>query len=171
MKDKSTWFLGLAVLGFAAWYFIDTHQAQTRENRTAEIRQQQRNKTIAALAVKYNANTNWQSALPNQGLGLQLSIDVSRALTANNQVVLFVCILDDIVEQDGKTVAKLIPLEASVIDMLALQCSPAQAKLFTRAKESSAFVVVARCHDVQRKNDNDGSFLINGELFDAVQLP
>ena len=76
MKDKSTSLLLLVVLGIAVWYFIDTHQAKTSENRAADLREQQRDAAIAAIASKYNAVTNLEAKLPNQGLGPQLSIDV-----------------------------------------------------------------------------------------------
>jgi hypothetical protein len=173
MKDKSTWLLGLVVLGFAVWYFIDTHQTQARQKHAAEIRQEQMGAIFATLTSKYNATTNWEASLPDRGIGSHaLSIDVSQALIGDNQrPVLFECVLDDIVQKDGKTIAKLLPLDPKVIiDNFALQCSPEQVKKFTDAK-GDLFFAVARCHQVQRTASDDGSFSVEGDLLDVVQLP
>ena len=172
MKDKSTSLLLLVVLGIAVWYFIDTHQAKTSENRAADLREQQRDAAIAAIASKYNAVTNLEAKLPNQGLGPQLSIDVSRALVGDDkQSVLFICILDDIRNEDGKNFAELIPLEPPIIHTLTLACSPEQATTLDSATGKPVFAVIARCHQVKRTSDDDETFVATGEMLDVLCLP
>jgi hypothetical protein len=168
------WLLLLAVIGGVAWYLISAHLAAVRNQRAAEIKQQQQAADITALVLRYNAVTNWQESLPDRGLGQQpFSIDVSRALIGRHQQpVLIECNLNDVFEKDGRIVASLSSTRGGAYDLsLELQCNPEQVKTFTGLKEYSHFAVVARCHEVQRLSGEDGGFSVKGELLDAIKLP
>ena len=172
MKTKLTWLLWLAVLSGGARYGIHYFQTQARERRAAEIQQQQTDANIAALALKYNAITNWTATLPDRGSSEHFSIDVSRALTGSNQQpVLIECNLDDIVEKDGKIITSLSSVDTVNSLSLQLECSPSQLKILTGTNQPSSFAVVARCHEVQRLTGDDAGFLVRGELLEAMRLP
>jgi hypothetical protein len=95
MKNKLTWFFWLAVIFGVAWYFMHQHQTQVEEQRAAEIReqqfaikQQQKDASIAALALKYNAATNWEKNLPRHGAtSAVFSVDVQKALTSASPII------------------------------------------------------------------------------------
>jgi hypothetical protein len=184
MKTKLTWPFWLAVIGGGvAWFFIHQHQTQAREHRAAEFQQQQKDASIAALALKYDAITNWAVALPYRGFGRHFSIDVSRALIRSasgkddplrieTRPVLVMCGLRDIADKDGKIIASFSYWERNVQEFsLELQCSPKQLKSFTGTNEYSQFVVVARCREVQRLSGDSEGFSVKGELLDAIELP
>lgn len=170
----------LAVIGGVAWYFMHQHQTQVREQRTAEIKQQQKDASIAALALKYNAVTNWESSLPDRGGAQPFSIDISRALNipanpydaldGTNRPVLIKCNINDIFEKDGKLIASLSSADTINNLSLELQCNPAQAITFASTNQFLSFAVIARCQKVKRLSGDDNGFLVKGELLDAVQL-
>lgn len=103
MKNRLTWLFWLAVIGGVAWYFMHQHQTQVEEQRATEIReqkfaiqQQQKDASIAAFALKYNAATNWEKNLPRHGATSAVySIDVQKALTSASPV-LFTAHLHDV---------------------------------------------------------------------------
>jgi hypothetical protein len=168
-----TWIFWLAVIGGGAWYLTHYFLTQAREHHIAEIRQQQKDASIVALALKYNAVTNWEASLPDRGAGEQpFSIDVARALIGSNQQpVLIECNLDDIVEKDGKIIAGLSSVDTVNSLSLKLECSPGQLTIFTGTNQLLSFVVVARCHEVQRLPGDDEGFSVKGELLEAIPLP
>lgn len=144
------------------------------------MRQQQTDASIATLALKYNAVTNWEATLPDRGGAQPFSIDVSRALniSANpydaldgtNRPVLIKCNVNDIFEKDGKIIASLSSADTTNNLSLELQCSPAQATTFASTNQFLSFAVIARCQEVKRLSGDDEGFLVKGELLDAVQL-
>jgi hypothetical protein len=163
----------LALAGGAAWFGTHYFLTQAWENHAAEMRQQQTDASIAALALKFNAVTNWEASLPDRGAGGQpFSIDVSRALTGSNQQpVLIKCSLNDVFEKDGKIIASLSSVDAVNDLSLELQCNPGQLATFTGTNQLASFAVLARCHEVQRMNGDGNGFSVKGELLDAIQLP
>lgn len=171
--DKAYLLVWPILFGCAGWYLISTHMATVRQRQAAETKQQLTDASLAALAVKYNAVTNWAASLPSRGLGAEpFSIDISKALIGSGQQpVLVECYLNDIVENNGKIIANLSRMEAGVDLAFEFQCSSEQVKTFTGAKKFSSFAIVARCHEVQRLSGEESKFSVKGELLDAVQLP
>jgi len=192
MKNKLTWFFWLAVIGGAAWYFMHRHQTQG----TAETQQQQKDAGITALALKYNAVTNWEAALPDRGGSAQLfSLDVSRALIhSNGQPVLIIMDLTDVQDNGGIYSAVFSKDDFSngtFLLNLGLNCTPGQANDLLKksgANFSQTYAVVVRLDEVRRPRirlrvggDGEGerveidsdsiAFFGRGELLDAVQLP
>jgi|ERR1035441_2378106 hypothetical protein len=104
MKNKLTWLFWLAVIIGVAWYFMHQHQTQVEEQRAAEIREQQvtvqqrqKDASVAAFALKYNAATNWEKNLPRHGAtSAVFSIDVQKALTSASPIF-FTAYLHDVV--------------------------------------------------------------------------
>lgn len=180
IESETVWLIIIGLVGIvvAAWYFIHQHQTQARENHAAEMRQQQTDASIAALALKYNAVTNWESSLPDRGGSQPFSIDVSRALSADTdnvlpsdqRPVLVKCNVNDIFEKDGKIIASLSSADTTNNLSLELQCNPVQAATFASTNQISSFAVVFKCQDVKRLSGDDEGFLVKGELLDAVQL-
>jgi hypothetical protein len=175
MKTKLTWLFWLVVIGGgAAWYLTHYFLAQARERRAVEIQQQQTAASIAALAFKYNAVTNWAVALTNRDSSDLFSIEVSRALIRSDRLpVLVKCDLIDIGEDGGQIIASFSVLEMSIFNLsLDLQCSPDQLKHLTGTKRYTRFATIVRCDQVRRGSSEDSEgFSFKGELLDAVQLP
>src|ERR1017187_9416735 len=193
------WICVLALVGVGAWWFIHGHLAEVREQHITEIRQQirqhQTDASIAALALKYNALTNWLAALPDRRLGEAFSIDVSRALIrSNGQPVLIIMNLEDVAENNGgytalfgKDDTKKGMFQLSV----ELRCTQERANQLLKKTDNDFFqtyAVVARFDEVARPKfrvsgigggedssvelDNSSDvFLVKGELLDALQLP
>jgi hypothetical protein len=190
-----TWLFWLAVIGGVAWYFAHQHQTQAREHHGAEIRQQQKDASITALALKYNAATNWEASLPDRGVGQSFSIDVLRALIqSNGQPVLIIMDLEDVEENSGSYTAwfgkdditnKTFQLSVE------LKCTQERASQLLKKSDNNfpkTYAVVARLDKVQRprirvRGSGEGEdsrveidsssymFIAHGELLDAVQLP
>lgn len=171
----------VAVIGCGVWYLINNFRTQSRENHATETRQQQTDASIAALALKYNAITNWESSLPDRGGAQPFSIDLFSVLYGSNQqAVLIKCNVNDIfLSTDDTNNAKFI-VSLSSIDTanslsLELQCTPVQAKIFASTNQLSSFAVVFKCREVKREvqqlNGDDEGFSVKGQLLDAVQLP
>jgi hypothetical protein len=101
MKTKLTWLFWLAAIGCVVWYVLHQHQTQVKEQRAAEIHQEQTVASINAFALRYNAVTNWESSLPDRGIGSKpFSFEISRALIlSNGQPVLITMDLEDITEE------------------------------------------------------------------------
>lgn len=180
MKTILTWICWLTVIGGVAWYFIHQHQTQAREDHAAEMRQQQTDASIAALALKYNAVTNWESSLPDRGGAPPFSIDVSSALIRSEsgkddplgietKPVLIKCNVNDILKKNGKIIASLLSADTTNNLSLEFQCSQAQVKTFTCTNQLS-FAVIFKCQEVKRLSGDDEGFFVKGELLDVVQL-
>ena len=186
------WLFWLAVIGGVVWYVTSNRLAveskRRAERQAAETERLQTDTSLAMLALKFNAVTNWGALLPQQSLR-PFTLDISRALVrSNHQPMLVKCDLIDLFERDGKIFANFSAREASVRLSLELQCSPDQLKSFTGSNEFSEFAVVARFDSVVRPkfqvNGNlDGEdsiieldvssdvFQVKGELLDALRLP
>ena len=166
----------LTVIGCGIWYLINNFRTQSREKHAAEMRQQQTDARVTALALKYNAITNWEASLPDRGGAQPFSIDVATALIRDDvppwerQSVLIKCNLTDVFEQNGKFFISLSSADALNGLSLELQCNPDQLKVFTSTNGFSSFAVVARCHEVQRLPGDEAGFSVKGELLDALQL-
>jgi hypothetical protein len=182
--------LFVAVIGGGAWYLINNFRTQSRENHATETRQQQTDASIAALALKYNAVTNWAAALSNR----VFSIDVSRALIrSNGQPVLIKMDLKDVAENNGGYTAlfgKDDITNGTFQLSVELKCTQEQANQLLKKTDSGYFqtyAVVARFDKVVRpKFQMTGSFdgedasieldaspdvfLVKGELLDAIRL-
>jgi len=199
IKDKLTWLFWLAVIGGVAWCFMHQHKTQVREQRTVGIRQQQKDASIASLALKYNAVTNWEESLPDRGAGAQpFSIDISSALIrSNGQPVLLELNLEDVAGKNGSYTAQFSQfyLTNQFFQLsIELQCTVEQVKRLLAVRENNGIqcAVVARIAEVSRPkfkltgsasgsgedavlsvelNDSQDVFLARGELFDIVQLP
>jgi len=177
VKNKLTWLIWLAVIGGGAWGLIYSHQANVREQRAAEIRQQQTDASIAALALKYNAVTNWESSLPDRGGAQPFSFEVLRALYGSNQqAVLIKCNVNDIFlnTDDTNNVKFIVSLSSADTTnnlSLELQCSPVQAATFASTNQISSFAAVFKCQDAKRLSGDNEGFLVKGELLEAIQLP
>ena len=187
----------LAVIGCGVWYLINNFRTQARENHAAEMRQQQKYASFAALVLKYNAVTNWASSLSSRGF----SIDVSRALIqSNGQPVLIIMELKDVAENKGGCTALFgkddLP-SATYQLSVELKCTPEQAGQLLKTPDNifpQKFAVVARCEEVIRPkfkvsfggvsssedgvesspivlDDSSDVILVKGEFLDAVQLP
>ncbi len=163
MKTKLVWlFFWLAVIGGVAWYLLSTHLATVRQQqaaeKAAETKQQQTAASIAALALKYNAVTNWEALLPDRGAGEQpFSIDVSRALIqSNGQPVLIIMDLIDVAENNGSYSAWFgkddITNETFQLSV-ELKCTQERANQLLKKTDndfSQTYAVVARLDKVQR---------------------
>ena len=179
-----------------AWYYFHEHQIQLKVKLAAEIRQQREDASIAALASKYNAVTNWSASLFSRGF----SIDVSRALIqSNGQPVLIIMGLKDVAEsRDGCTALfskDYVPNETYQLSV-ELKCTLAQASQLLKTPDNifpQKYAVVARCEEVMRpkfkvsfggvssSEDGDSSpivlddssdvILVKGKLLDALKLP
>jgi len=180
----------VAVIGGGVWYLINNFRTQSRENHTTETRQQQTDASIAALALKYNAVTNWAAALSNR----VFSIDVSRTLIrSNGQPDLIIMDLKDIAENNGGYTAlfgKDYVTNETFSLSVELKCTLKQANQFLKQTDSNFFqtyAVVARFDKVVRpKFQMSGSFdgedasieldaspdvfLVKGELLEAIRL-
>jgi|SRR5665213_2630531 len=173
----------VAVIGCGVWYLINYFSTQAREKHATEMRQQQTDASIAALALKYNAVTNWEALLPDRGGAQPFSIDVSSALISSEsgkddplgietKPVLIKCTINDIFKKDGKIIASLSSADTTNSLSLELQCSPAKAITFYTNQLSIFFAVVFKCQEAQRLSSSDGDgFSVKGELLDVVQLP
>lgn len=182
INSETVWLIIIGLIGIAvaAWYFIHQHQAQVREDHAVEMQQQQTDASIAALALKYNAVTNWEASLPDRGGAQPFSIDVSRALNiltnpfdafdGTYRPVLIKCNVNDIFEKNGKIIASLSSADTTNNLSLELQCNPVQAATFASTNQISSFAVVFKCQEVKRLSGDDEGFLVKGELLDAVQL-
>jgi hypothetical protein len=184
IESETVWLIIIGLIGIvvAAWYFIHQHQTQAREKHAAEIRQQQTDACIAALALKYNAVTNWEVSLPDRDGAQPFSIDISRALIRSEsgrgdslgietKPVLIKCNVNDIFEKNGKIIASLLSADTANSLSLELQCSPAQVITLASTNQLLSFAVVFKCQEVKRLSGDGEGFFIKGELLDAVQLP
>lgn len=152
------WGFWVALAGGVAWYFLHLHQTQVREQRAAEIRQQQKDASIAALALKYIAVTNWEAALPDRGaVGQTFSIEISRALIqSNGQPVLIIMDLKDVAENKGSCTALFGKDDISNGTFqlsVELKCTQEQASQLLKTTGNNLFqkyAVVARCEEVVR---------------------
>ena len=173
MNKIYIWIFWIALAGGVAWYFLHQHQKQVKEQRATEIQHREADTRIVALALKYNAVTNWESSLPVRGGGEQpFSIDVSRAmLGSNQQPVLVKCNVRDVFEKDGKIIASLSSMDTANSLSLELQCNPVQSKIFTNTNQFADFGVVFKCQEVHRLSGGDDGFAVKGELLDVVQMP
>jgi hypothetical protein len=195
MKTKLTWLISLAVIGGVAWYVISTHLATVRQQQAAETKQQQKDASLAALALKYNAVTNWEASLPDRGV-YSFSIDVSRALIqSNGQPVFIIMGLVDVEENSNSYTASfsedVITTNGTFQLYVYLKCTQEQANYFfekTGDYSSRTYAVVARLYKVERprirmrgSGEGDDSkidivastdiFFANGKLLDAISLP
>ncbi len=199
MKTKLTWLIWLAVIGGVAWYLISTHLATVRQQqadeKAAETKQQQKDASLATLALKYNAVTNWEASLPDRGL-YSFSIDVSRALIqSNGQPVLIIMGLVDVEENSNSYTASfskdVITTNGTFQLHVYLKCTQEQANYFLKKTGdyfSRTYAVVARLDKVERPSigvrgsgegedsnvDIDTStdiFFAFGKLLDAISLP
>jgi hypothetical protein len=196
--DWGSWLCVLALVGVGAWY-LHGHLAKVREQHVTEfrqqIRQQQTHASIAALALKYNAVTNWSAALPDRRIGEAFSIDVSRALIrSNGQPVLIIMNLEDVAENNGGYTALFgkDDIKKGMFQLsVELRCTQERANQLLKTTDNDFFqtyAVVARFDEVARPKfrvsgigggedssvelDNSSDvFLVKGELLDAVQLP
>ncbi len=196
-----SWIFWLALLGGGAWWLAHHLLTQARERHTAEIRQQQQEAAvkaaITALALKYNAVTNWTAALPDRGWGERFSIDVSRALIrSNGQPVVMMMDLKDVAENNGGCTAMFASDSVGITHgsfglSVELRCTQEQAnQLFTTTGNGrlQPYAVVARVDKLVRPKfkassswDGEDSsidmeassdvFLVNGELLEAIPLP
>lgn len=197
--DWAVWLSVLALVGVGAWYFVSNHLAKAREENAAKIQQQKRQADrraeIAALALKYNAATNWLAALPNRRLGEAFSIDVSRALIRpNGQPVLIKMNLVDVAENNGGYTALFgkDDIKNGMFQLsVELKCTRELADQLLKKTDNDFFqkyAVIARFDEVVRPkfkvsgvgsgedssielDDSSDVFLVKGELLDAVQLP
>ena len=202
MKIKLTWLIWLALIGGGAWGLIYSRQANLREQRTeqrnAEIRQKQKDASIAALALKYNAVTNWEASLPAPDAGEPFSIEVSSALIrSNGQPVLLELDLADVAGKNSSYTAQFSQFYLTNLSIqlsVELQCTVEQVKQLVAMRETNGIqcAVVARFTEVSRPkfkltgsvsgsgedadlsvelDDSPDVFLARGELLDVVQLP
>jgi hypothetical protein len=197
--DWTVWLCVLALVGVGAWYFMHGHLAKVRDQHIAEIRQQirqqQTDASIAAVALKYNAVNNWSAALPYRSLGGAFSIDVSRALIrSNGQPVLMVLKLEDVAENNtGYTVLfHMDDVNNGMFQLsVELRCTQERANQLLKLTGNDSFqkyAVVARFDEIARPkfkvsgvgggeessvelDDASDVFFAKGELLDAVQLP
>jgi hypothetical protein len=199
MKTKLTWLIWLAVIGGVAWYLISVHLATGRQQqaaeKVAETKQQQKDATLAVLALKYNAVTNWEASMPNRGLH-NFSIDVSRALIqSNGQPVLIIMGLVDVEENSNSYTASFsedVITTNGFFQLYAyLKCTQEQADYFlekTGSDFSKKFAVIAHLDEVGRPSlkvsgsregedsnvdidTSTGIYFAFGKLLDAISLP
>ena len=197
INSETVWgiIIGLAVIGGGAWGLIYSHLVNVREQRTAEIQQQRKDASIAALALKYNAVTNWEASLPDRGM-YSFSIDVSRALIqSNGQPVFIIMGLVDVEENSNSYTASfsedVITTNGTFQLYVYLKCTQEQANYFfekTGDYSSRTYAVVARLNKVERPSigvrgigEGDDSkidivastdiFFANGKLLEAISLP
>jgi glycine cleavage system regulatory protein len=198
----ASWLVGLAIIGGGVWGLIYSHRASVREQRTAETQQQQRDAShaasIAALALKYNAVTNWEASLPALGASEPFSIEVSNALIrSNGQPVLLELDLEDVAGKNSGYTAQFSQLYLTNQNFqlsVELQCTVEQTKqlLVIHKNNGIQCAVVARVTEVSRPkfklagsvsgsgedaefsvklDDSEDVFLARGELLDIVRLP
>ncbi len=199
MKTKLTWLIWLAVIGGVAWYLISIHMATGRQQqaaeKVAETKQQQKDASLAALASKYNAVTNWEALMPNRGLHT-FSIDVSRALIqSNGQPVMTIMGLVDVEENSNSYTASFredVITTNGFFQLYAyLKCTQEQANYFlknTGNDFSKEYAVIAHLDEVGRPSlklsgsregedsnidvdSSTGIYLAFGKLLDAISLP
>lgn len=200
MKTKLTWLIWLTVIVGVAWYLISTHLATVRQQqaaeKAAETKLQQTAASIAALALKYNAVTNWDALLPDRGAGQPFSIDVSRALIrSNGQPMLIKMDLVDVEEHSNNYTASfskdVITPNGTFRLYDYLKCTQERANQLLKKPDndfSQTYAVVARLNGVEHprirvRGSGEGEdsrieidsssdiFIAHGELLDVVQLP
>jgi hypothetical protein len=196
MKTTLTWLFWLAIIGGGvAWYFMHQHQTQVGEQRAIELGQR-KDASIAALALKYSAVTNWTTTLVDRGVGGRpFSIEVTRALIrSNGQPVLIMMGLRDVAENNGGYTAlfgEYGVANGSFQLSSELRCTQEQANQLLKTPDDSLFqryAVVARFDKLVRPtfkvngigsgedssielDDSSAVFLVKGELLEAIRLP
>jgi hypothetical protein len=150
MKTILTWLFWLAVIGGAAWYFLHQHQSQVREHRTAQIRQQQKDASIVALALKYNASQDWQKTLTNKTA--LFTVDVQDALLNKSAPLEFTGDLVDIRRDGGRIVADFtVHTAAGFLLWLRLICTEDQRKILT--DKDARYAIIADIQKVLKQGD------------------
>jgi hypothetical protein len=193
MKTILIWLFWLAVIGGVVWYLLHLHQTQVKEPRAIEIQQHE---TAAALALKYNAVTSWESLLPDRGAVRQpFSIEISRALIqSNGQPVLIFMDLKDVAENKGSCTVFFDKNDISNETFqlsVELKCTQEQASQLLKKTDndfSKTYAVVVRLDEVQRPRirflvggegeeasvelqSSTDVFFAKGELLEAIRLP
>ena len=158
MKNKiAGLFWVVIIVGGAVWFLSDyLRQCHNQQQATLAAFQKEHNfaASVAALALKYNAVTNWESSMSDRGHG-PFSIDLSRALIpTNGQPLLVVMTLLDIEENNGIYTA-YFSKDDNTNNMLTLavhlKCTEEQSNyLLKRVSKDSTdtFAVVARFNKV-----------------------
>jgi hypothetical protein len=174
----------LAAIGGVAWYFTQRYRGQLEEQKwqhNVEIQQQQKDDSIAALALKYNAGTNWATSLPDRGYGNFFTVDVANALIRKNgQFVAIMVELEDMSDKDGAFTAQFFVLPShnqlagsykNLPIHLSLLCSKKQAEILLKIDPDNhafgkRFAVVAKVESVSRP-----AFEVeNAETGDSYQI-
>jgi hypothetical protein len=150
MKTILAWFFWLAVIGGVAWYFIHQHLTQVREQHTIEIRQQQKDASIAALALKYNAAQDWENLLTNKTSVFK--IDVQDAFLNKSTPFEFTGTLEDVGREGGHIVADFTVHTGALISLsLRLICSDDQRKVLTH--KGARYAIIANIQKVMKQGD------------------